>query len=351
MESSFGIDLASASATNLSSRPPFAFITSTPKPPLPASLTPDLEVDVLLPEALNTSTLSKIGSDPKSLTALATLAHMATATIPEAKRLYERLLDALRAMPQFENWDLAFANLLTMRDTLERRTAQAMVELLVDAPGEQRTDVVKALVHTASNARFDGVLQSRLDAIAQMPPGKRLAAWRSTFASCQRSDGYYDTSRANRLAAGIAHLPQGEQRAATSALLANAGNPIRGTGWGELVETCAKQASSNGTITRWEVLKEALDASSNAGDAAVKEAIAEAMRHLERCPPDGAQALLAMAVQMTTLEGDYEHLGFNDFDAISLLRDLRDTSSSDKRAYPRPDFATLIRQQLEYAAD
>lgn len=350
-EAPFVLDFTGLSPTNFSFITPLAVVNPLPNPTHPIASIPQFHVDSVVPENVDTSALAKIGADPKSLMALTTLTYMATSPLPEAKRLYERLLDALKGMPNFDNWELAFGNLLTMRETLEHRTADAMVDLLVDAPGAQRTDVVKALVHTASNARFDGILQSRLDAIAKMPPAKRLAAWQSTLASCQRSDGYYDASRANRLAAGIAHLPEREQRAATSALLANAENPIRGTGWGELVETCAKNASSNGATMQWEVIREALNASANAGDGAVKEAIAEAARHLERCSPDDARALLVMAVQMITLEGDYDHLGFNDFDAISLLRDLRDTSSNDRRAYPRPDFATLIRQQLEYAAD
>lgn len=373
IDAPFAFDFAGTSSSNICVITPLVAANPLPQPAPPVTPAPEFDVDAALPEAFDTSTLSKISTDPRSLTALATVAHMAMAPLPEAKRLYERLLDALEAMPHFDNWDLAFGNLLALRPTLMSRTADAMVALLVDAPGKQRINETTALVRAASNARFDTVLQSRLDAIAELPPAKRLAAWRDTLASCQRSDAYYDTARANRLAKCIDHLPEGEQRGAISTLLTNGGRAISGTDWEPLVHTCtiqahrlalanlqtsaqpapagAQRAPVTPATVQLEVLKAAIDASTKAGDPAIKDTIGEVMRHLDRCPPETAQALLTIAVQITNAQDDYEHLGFSDLEAISVLRNLRDASGNDKRTYPRPDFERLIREQCDYAAE
>lgn len=376
IDTTFGLDFAGTSSSNVCVITPFFAVNPLPHPAPPITQAPEFDVDTRLPEAFDTSTLSKIGTDPRSLTALAAVAHLAMAPIPEAKRLYERLLDALEAMPKFDNWGQAFSNLLAMRTTLVSRTADAMVALLVDAPGKQRINETTALALAASNARFDTLLQSRLDAIAELSPAKRLAAWRDTLASCQRSDTYYDTSRANRLAKCIDHLPEEEQRGAISTLLTNDGRAIGFSDWEPLVQTCANQAHRlalansqssaqpalaglqrapqtrvTPATVQLEVLIAAIDASTQAGDPAIKDTIGEVMRHLHRCPPEAAQALLTIAVQITNAQGEYDHLGFCDLEAISVLRNLRDASNNDERAYPRPDFEQLIREQCDYAAE
>ncbi|WP_058375427.1 hypothetical protein [Pandoraea norimbergensis] len=348
---SFVTDFDGISDTN------FCFVTTfaptcvpTTAPRLTQVVTPQLALDVdnVVPAGVTDGTLITIASDPKSLSALATHVHLTTSPLPEAKRHFEHLLRSLQANPNLTCWNSAFENLLALHNTLEQRTTQAMVDLMFDTSAEQHLPDAKVLVRTARNTRFDCVLRSRLDAIAAMPQAARLNAWRDTFASVQRCEGYYETSTANQLAKCIADLPDADREVAILGMLSNGAKVIRGPGWDALATTLYG-ACAAGSLPQ--IMRATLDASTRAHDADIKDAVMATARHIDRCPPQDAEQVLARLVAITSLEDEYDQLGFTDLEAISMLRDLRHFSNDDRRDYPRPNFDYLIQQQCNYAAD
>ncbi|VVD87251.1 hypothetical protein PIN31009_01437 [Pandoraea iniqua] len=350
---SFAADFDGACDSN------FCFVTSfspacvpPAAPRLTQVVTPrrTLDVDRVVPAGITDGTLINIADDLKSLSALATRAHLTTSPLPEAKRHFERLLASLEASPNLTCWRSAFENLLNLHDTLEQRTAHAMVDLLFDASAEQHLPEAKALVRTARNARFDNVLRSRLEAIAAMPPATRLNAWRDTLAAIQRCEGYYEASTANRLAKCIGALPETDREVAILGMLSDGAKVIRGPGWNSLATTLYRTCAAE-SLPR--VMRATLDAATHAHvhDADIKDAVMTTAQHIDRCPLQDAEYVLQRLVAITTLEDEYDHLGFTDLDAISMLRDLRHFSNDDRRAYHRPNFDYLIQQQCSYAAD
>ncbi len=307
-----------------------------------------LDIDRVVPAGTTDGTLINIAGDSKSLTALATRAHLRTSPLPEAKRHFERLLHSLEANPKLTCWNSAFENLLALHNMLEQRTTHAVVDLLFDASAEQFLPEAKALVRTARNARFDNALTRHLEAIAAMPPALRLNAWRDTFASVQRCEGYYEASTANRLAKCIGALPGQDRDVAILEMLDIGAKVIRGSGWDALVDTLYKTCAA-GSLPR--VIRATLDAAARAHDADIKDAVLATALHIDRCSPEDAEHVLARLVAIATLEDEDCPLELTDLEAISMLRDLRHTSDNDTRAYARPDFDDLIRQQCSYAAD